>query len=229
MAITEIERLRIEIRETLLSGDDIDYAKRMKTYTKDKFEYIGLSAGGRRTLIKPLIKKAKSLTVDDRFILAESLWQERYRECHYAAMDVLTTVESKIDDSYLPRVESLIASHSWWDTVDWLASHLAGAICRRPSPDTEAYLLKWLSSDNIWLNRTCLIHQLFYRDDTNFEKLKDYIYALEHKKEFFIQKAIGWSLRQYSKVNPYEVEEFIDSNPVLSNLARREGMKHINK
>ena len=229
MAIMQIEQLSNEIRETLQSGGDELYAKRMKAYMKGKFEYIGLSAGDRRAMTKAIVKRSRNLSVDHRVELAEKLWQEDYREYHYTAMDILSTVESKIDQSYLSRLEGLITTNSWWDTVDWLASHLVGSMCRQSSVKSEAYLVKWLDDDNIWLNRTCLIYQLFYRDDTDFEKLKDYIYALEHKKEFFIQKAIGWALRQYSKSNPYEVEEFVEDHPVMSNLARREAMKHINK
>lgn len=229
MANTQIEDLRIAIRETLhVSGDKV-YARRMRAYMKEKFEFYGLSAGDRRILTKDLIKESRTLSVDHRFELAESLWQEPYRECHYTAMDVLSTVESKIDHTYLQRVEELITTHSWWDTVDWLASHLVGQICREYRAEGELYLMEWLNSDDIWLNRTCLIHQLFYKEAANFEKLKDYIFALEHKNEFFIQKVIGWALRQYSKSNAYEVEEYIRDHPAMSNLARREGLKHINK
>ncbi len=229
MAIMQIEQLSNEIRDTLIGSGDQHYAKRMKAYMKGKFEYIGLSAGDRRSMTKAIVKSSRKLSVDQRVELAEKLWQEDYRECHYTAIDILSTVESKIDETYLSRVEGLITINSWWDTVDWLASHLVGSICRQSSVSSETYLVKWLGDEDIWLNRTCLIYQLFYRDDTDFDRLKDYIYALEHKKEFFIQKAIGWALRQYSKSNPYEVEEFVDDHPIMSNLARREAMKHINK
>lgn len=229
MANTQIEHLRIAIRETLQVNGDEGYARQMKAYMKGKFEFYGLTAGDRRTTTKDLIKESRKLSVDHRFQLAEALWQEHYRECHYTAMDILSTIETKIDESYLSRVENLIMTNSWWDTVDWLASHLVGSIYRKTSSEREVYLNKWLSSEDIWLNRSCLIYQLFYREDTNFERLKDYIYALEHKKEFFIQKAIGWALRQYSKSNAYAVEEFVNDQPIMSNLARREAMKHINR
>ena len=137
MAITQFDHLRIAIRETLQVNCDEGYARRMKSYMKGKFEFYGLSAGDRRIATKDLIKESRKLSVDHRFQLAEALWQEQYRECHYTAMDILSTIESKIDESYLSRVEKLIVTNSWWDTVDWLASHLVGWICRKTSSESD--------------------------------------------------------------------------------------------
>jgi 3-methyladenine DNA glycosylase AlkD len=110
MAYTEINDLRIGIRTALQVKADEQYANKMKAYMKGKFEYYGLTAGERRSIVNPHIKDSKKLSVDLRFDLAEALWQEECRECHHVGMDILSTVESKVDQTHLSRVERLIST-----------------------------------------------------------------------------------------------------------------------
>ena len=90
----------------------------------------------------------------------------------------------------------------------------------------EEVITRWRKSDNLWLNRTSLIFQLKYKDDVDFNLLKDLIKQFQPNKEFFIQKAIGWSLRQYSKFNPDAVKDFIEEIN-LQGLALREAKKYL--
>jgi len=122
--------------------------------------------------------------------------------------------------------EWLIINKSWWDTVDSLASNCVGTYFRFYPEKIEYYNSKWITSDNMWLNRTAIIFQLKYKKDTDFELLKNNIRHHSHQREFFIKKAIGWSLREYSKVNPSAVIKFIDENE-LQNLSIREASKYL--
>jgi len=79
------------------------------------------------------------------------------------------------------------------------------------------------------LQRVCIIFQLKYKNEVDTELLFKYILELKHSNEFFIQKASGWALRQYSKFNPDVVVEFIRENQDLSNLTKREGLKYLKK
>ena len=90
----------------------------------------------------------------------------------------------------------------------------------------ELVISNWRNSDNIWLNRTCLIFQLKYKNEVDFELLKSLIVQYQPNKEFFIQKAIGWSLRQYSKFNPEAISTFINDIQ-LEGLAKREASKYL--
>lgn len=66
--------------------------------------------------------------------------------------------------------------------------------------------------------------QLKYKERTDEKLLFDYILRSADSDEFFIQKAIGWALREYSKTNPQAVRQFIGEHE-LKPLSRREGLK----
>jgi 3-methyladenine DNA glycosylase AlkD len=99
-----------------------------------------------------------------------------------------------------------------------------GAIFKNNPDLIQASIKSWVKSDNIWLNRTAILFQLTYKKDTNEELLYNCIKQLKDKKEFFIQKAIGWALRNYSRTNAAWVRETTEDLQ-LSGLARREALR----
>ncbi|MBL0237230.1 MAG: DNA alkylation repair protein [Saprospiraceae bacterium] len=121
-----------------------------------------------------------------------------------------------------------MARDSWWDTVDFLSPSIIGLLVIK-EPDTQIQLMrKWIASDNMWYRRSALIMQLKYAKSTNFDILKSMISDQSTSKEFFIQKAAGWALRQYSRVDPIGVSSFISKHQ-LPPLTKREGMRLILK
>jgi 3-methyladenine DNA glycosylase AlkD len=84
-----------------------------------------------------------------------------------------------------------------------------------------------MQSGNLWLQRSCLLHQLRYKN-TDGGLLFDLCRRLADHPDFFIRKAIGWSLRQYSKTSSEAVIAFVNNNK-MSNLSRKEALKVINK
>jgi 3-methyladenine DNA glycosylase AlkD len=177
-------------------------ALEMKQYMRNQFEFFGVN----RLL---------------------ELWHTPQREAQYIALEFCKQKSIAQHSLAIPLAEQLICTKSWWDTVDMLASHMVGiTLFNFPNLKAE-YIVKWLNSEDIWLNRTAILFQLFYKEETDFQLLKHCILTLKHKNEFFIQKAIGWSLRQYAKSNPDEVFEFVEQTE-LSNLAKREALKHFN-
>jgi 3-methyladenine DNA glycosylase AlkD len=122
-------------------------------------------------------------------------------------------------------IEFLLTNHSWWDSVDTLASNYLGRYLRLFPEQREVVIKSWRKSENMWLRRSCLIFQLRYKSQTNFELLKSLIFEFMHEKEFFIQKAIGWSLREYAKTNPVSVRNFVEESGIQG-LAKREALKH---
>lgn len=123
-------------------------------------------------------------------------------------------------------MEELITSKSWWDTVDTLAQKAVGKIARSFPDVIEENIEFWNDSDHLWLQRSAILFQLKYKEQTNEDLLYRYIITHSQSKEFFIQKAIGWALREYSKTNPDSVRQFMEKHP-LSKLSVREGSKYI--
>ena len=155
------------------------------------------------------------------------MWQKEQREFHYVAMDFMA--KWKDNDILLEDynfIEFLLTNHSWWDSVDTLASNYLGRYLRVFPEQREVVIKSWRKSENMWLRRSCLIFQLRYKSQTNFELLKSLISEFMHEKEFFIQKAIGWSLREYAKTNPVSVRNFVEESGIQG-LAKREALKHI--
>jgi 3-methyladenine DNA glycosylase AlkD len=121
-------------------------------------------------------------------------------------------------------IELMITEKSWWDTVDLLATHCAGSLFRNHPELISSVTEEWMNSGNMWLQRTCLLFQLKYKKDTDLELLTDFIERLNGGKEFFINKAIGWVLREYSKTDADWTIRFIESHE-LAGLSEREGLK----
>jgi 3-methyladenine DNA glycosylase AlkD len=89
-------------------------------------------------------------------------------------------------------------------------------------------MLKWSAGSDIWLKRTAILHQLAYKDKTDIVLLEQIISNCLGSDEFFINKAIGWALREYSKTDPEWVESFISRRKnELSPLSIKEGSKYI--
>lgn len=200
----------------------------MISYMKDQYDFFGVKAPARKQIIKDIKNHLKALDNPSLFQYAEELWKLPHRELQYCAVDVLGSRSKKWDESYLPRIENLIVTKSWWDTVDLLAANIAGGIFARASDIRREWVSKWSESDNMWLIRSALLHQLRYKEDVDLEMLFDLIRSHIESKEFFINKASGWALRQASKFYPAEIRSFITDHPNLSSLTIKEGSKYLN-
>lgn len=205
------------------NGNHETAAGQMK-YMRHQFEYYGLKAPIWIGLLKNIFAENGVFEGEELKIFSRQCMHDEYREINYAGLQMLEKQMKKNPEEFIDFYEELIQTNSWWDTVDWIRKMVGVHFQRFPHlilPTTE----KWMASDNIWLQRICLIFQLSYREETDFDLMKKYILQLVDSKEFFIQKGAGWALRQYSKTNGKVVVEFIKANPQLAPLTRREGLK----
>lgn len=217
-----------QIKKILAENADPDNAKRMTAYMKHNFSFFGIPASKRRPLIADLLKSTRRKSRAEILTIVRTLWAFDEREFQYIAMDLLVRHLAKLKDSDIECIEHLIVNKSWWDTVDYLANRMVGHHFKKYPGIRDAYEPVWLASSDIWLNRTCLLYQLSYKTNTDEDRLTHHIESLLSKKEFFIQKAIGWSLREYSKTNSIFVRDFVASHE-MSGLAAREALKWLNR
>lgn len=198
----------------------------MAAYLKDHFTCLGVKSPIRNEIQKEWFKKVTSNGLDT-WDIVYSLWDLPEREFQYIALDY---IKKKRNSFYqkedFKKLEELIINKAWWDTVDSLASNPVGEFFIAYPELIDPVISEWRKSDNMWLNRTCLIFQLKYKDQVDFELLKSLIKQYQNVNEFFIQKAIGWSLRQYSKFNAQEVDKFVKEIN-LNGLAKREAIKYL--
>ncbi|GAB2021089.1 DNA alkylation repair protein [Pseudolactococcus yaeyamensis] len=215
------------VLETFLAHENPDNASGMKRYMKNHFEFLGIKTPERRVLSKDFLReKAKEGCVD--WSLVDKLWAQDYREFQYLAGDYLKKVQKWLTLADLDKLYALAIQKSWWDSIDFLDEHV-GSIVRR-FPQAKATMLVWSQDDNFWIRRLAIDHQLGFKLETDADLLATIIKNNLGSDEFFINKAIGWSLREYSKVAPDWVREFIAEHDAdLSNLSIREGLKVLNR
>jgi 3-methyladenine DNA glycosylase AlkD len=205
---------------------DTAQAAPMKKYMRDQFEYLGIKTPQNAALLKEFIAKHGLPELADLDQVLRDLWSLPQREFQYVAVGLLGKFENQLPANFIDTIEHLITTKSWWDTVDAIATHIVGAHFKRHSMVKKKYLAKWRKSDHFWLRRTAILFQLNYKQETDFELLCDIIRENLDSKEFFINKAIGWALRQYAYTDPIAVKKFVKSTP-LHPLSRREAMKHL--
>ncbi len=198
----------------------------MAKYMKNQFPFWGINQPQRKELSKQLIKELGYPQEEDLGLLCRLCFQIPFREGQYFVQDLVRPRVSFLSVSFLEVVESLIPQKSWWDTVDFLAPKLAGGLFRRFPGALKEYADQWIESPNIWFQRSAILSQLDFKASTNSDLLFGYILRRADSKEFFVQKASGWALRNYSKVNAPAVERFIQTN-ALPALTRKEGLKWI--
>ncbi|MFN8206300.1 MAG: DNA alkylation repair protein [Bacteroidales bacterium] len=202
------------------------YALPMKKYMKDKFYFLGIKTPDRRNLLTQWIKENPIPSLPDLQQLVIEMWNSPYREYHYCALDMLDKKRKQLNASHVELLEYLIVTHAWWDTVDLISSHLVGELFSKHPELVETINERWMKSNNLWLQRTCLLYQLGYREKTNLDLLQKNILRLKGEKDFFIRKAIGWALRQYAKTDAGWVRKFVMEHE-LSPLSRKEALKNI--
>lgn len=196
----------------------------MKAYMKDQFEFLGVKTPVRRKLSKVFFKKNSSPAIDWKFI--HQAWDNPYREMQYVVLDYLQMKQKALTPSDLSKIKKLAQTKPWWDTIDFLCRSV-GFICLH-YPETKKFVLEWSRDEDFWLRRLAIEHQLLQKEETDVQLLEQILVNNLDQFEFFINKAIGWALRDYSKTNPDWVLEFIEKyKDRLSKLSIKEGSKYL--
>ena len=216
----------VSIKTLFEQNANPEQAAPMKKYMRDQFEYLGIKSPQFKLLMNEFIRANGLPPIRDLDIILHELWSLPQREFQYVATSLLGRSEKELPAKFIKTMEYMITNKSWWDTVDTISGGPLGVHFRRFSDVRENYLAKWRASDNFWLRRATILFQLNYKQETDFALLCDIICENLNSKEFFINKAIGWSLRQYARIDPQAVKKFVKSTP-LHPLSRREAMKHL--
>ena len=203
-------------------------AEQQKAYMRNQFEFYGIKSTLRKEIQKPFLS-AKALPPKSELeTIVQLIWQQPQRECQYVAQEFVNKYVKHTAIKDIELYEYMVTHKSWWDTVDFIANNLMGRYFKLHPELRQAYVDKWLKSNNIWLQRCAILFQLKYKDDLDTALLAYSINSLLGSKEFFINKAIGWALREYSKTNPTWVSKFVTETD-LSHLSQKEALRLILK
>ncbi len=204
-------------------------AAAQKAYMKDHFEFYGITAPQRKEIQKPFLLKEHLPPKKDLEKLVKKLWNKPQREHQMFGQELVLKYRKQLEKEDIDLLEYMVTHKSWWDTVDFIAANIIGAYFELYPELRKKYVKKWLTSDHMWLQRSALLFQLKYKDQLDNELLTYAIRKLLGSKEFFINKAIGWTLRQYSRTNPKWVIDFVRDTPTLANLSKREALRLIDQ
>lgn len=211
--------------EELKSLQDSERAVSMAAYMRNQFPFLGIAATPRKLVAKSYFRIALQEHIID-FDFVEKCFQQQEREYQQLAVDYLLSIQNLLTPEDLNRIKKYIVTKSWWDTVDGLDGVIGSMTLRYP--ELKKVMVEWSQTDNIWLRRVAIDHQLLFKNKTDTLLLAEIITNNFRTKEFFINKAIGWSLRDYSKTNPQWVKDFIQKHSSqMAPLSIREGSKYL--
>ena len=205
----------------------IENIERMRDYMRGQFDYFGIKTPLRKELTKQFVTEYGYPTVEEMPEFMQLIWNEPYRELHHVGISILVRFIEKMPEESIELYEFLLTNHSSWDTVDMLANKVIGGHLKRFPHLIPSVNKHFLEHDDMWLNRTALLFQLKYKKDMDTNLLTLNINYLMHRKEFFVRKAIGWVLREYSRTDASFILNFV-ANHDLAALSKKEALRLIN-
>lgn len=210
-----------DLIEVLESHRDEENRIAMEKYMRNQFPYLGIKTPERRELVREYMKGLRVFSFED----VETLYHKREREYKYVALGILGKFEKSLTLSDFDKIRDLALIEPWWDTIDSIGPSLFGPMALRDDAVKER-LRGFIWEDSIWLRRVSILFQLKYKGRMDEAFLEEAILSNADTHEFFIDKAIGWLLREYSKTNPDYVREFLNQHK-LSRLSTKEGGKYL--
>lgn len=209
-----------------LANDKV--ASGQSAYMKHLFDFKGITTPIRRETQKLFLAKTALPKHEDLHFIVTTLWTKPEREFQYFAQELYSKYTKNFTIKDIIILEHIITHKSWWDTIDVISPKLVSAYFAKFPDQRDSTIEKWLSSGNIWLQRSCILFQLKAKENTDADLLEEIILYLLGSKEFFINKAIGWILREYAKTNPTWVIDFVNQyGDKMANLSKKEALRRI--
>lgn len=222
--VKEIDKYQ-ELKQNLIENSNPDLAKQMEKYLRNNFKFYGLKSPERRKSYHGLIKaEKKNKKIDWKFL--DQAWSDSHREAQYFVCDYLISLEKYLRFEDIDQIFNYVKSKQWWDTIDSLIKPI-GKIGLRDERVNDL-MLAWSKDNDFWVRRVAIEHQLLRKDKMNTELLEKILENNLNSSEFFINRAIGWALRDYSKTNPAWVRKFIENHSSdMAPLSIKEGSKYL--
>lgn len=214
----------------LRESGDPDRARNEKRYLKSPQKFYGLTVPSLRKLAKAWLRDHKDASIEEVIKLSQALWAGEYHEQRMLAIFLLVYRVKELNFVHLPVVEHMVQTAVGWAQLDMIAAWLCGQIFKESPRRMTAVLKKWIKDGNFWVRRAALLTLLgpVRKEPRHFVLFQDLATPLLREKEFFIRKAIGWVLRELSKVDPQLVYEYVrEHKGEMSGLTYREATRQL--
>ncbi len=207
---------------------DPEKAVPMAAYAQTTMPFYGTQQPDRRPVFREMKRRFPPFTRREYEARIRALWALPRREEKYAALEYACQHERYIAASSMRLYEQLIREGAWWDLVDTAAITLVGLVLLKERDAVRPVIEAWIDDPDLWIRRAALLSQNRHGQETDQKQLFDHCLQRAHEKEFFIRKAIGWALRQYSYTEPAAVRDFLLAHRrFLSGLSFREGARQL--
>ncbi len=211
--------------ETFEAARNREKARAMGAYMRDQFAFLGLATPEREAAARVALAGIRVPSDDELVTVTRALWGRPEREYQYVACDLLDRYGEERPPNFLGHLRWCIAHRSWWDTVDSVRKPVGRLVLAHP--ELVEQMQAWNADGDRWLVRSSIIFQLGYREATDAALLFELCARRATDPEFFVRKAIGWALREYSKFDGDAVRAFVMTHPELSTLSRREALRRL--
>jgi len=226
-ATSQCKTFVADVAAALHHAADPSRTPAMQAYMRNQFDFLGIPTPRRRAATASLLRAFQPGTSRELLDAARMLWQQPEREFQYVAVDLLARYRKTLSPADFPALLALVRKKAWWDSVDGLAV-VVGSIVRRYPRKAQPIMDRAVFDRNLWIRRVAMLHQLGWRADTDTKRLYAYAEQLGSEKDFFIQKAIGWALRDYARHDPEAVRAFLRrAGARLYALSVREASRHL--
>ncbi|MFH0883705.1 MAG: DNA alkylation repair protein, partial [bacterium] len=217
------------IRDQLARRGDPVRAKGAQAYMKSEMPFRGVDARGQREIHRACLKQHPVRSIDELRNATLDLWDRaEYREERYAAQEILKKYSKFLDISDRTLLRHIIITGAWWDYVDFVAKWVVGDLLKRYPEEMKQELMEWIEDEDLWIRRAAILAQLSFKDKTDTQLLFNFCDRCLEETTFWMRKAIGWALREYSKTNPGKVRQFIAKNrDRMAGLTLREASKYV--
>ena len=204
-------------------------AANQKSYLNSDLDFFGVSVPVVRAALNRAM--AESPITERVELLRKSLqcFERDHFEMQLFGVLLLDKYSKLLVPSDLNFIADLIRRCNTWALVDPL-SKPASILVDRGLSEVGPILDSWSVDENFWLRRFSLLVLMsgLRRDDSQWDRLVTYADAMIEEKEFFVRKAIGWVLRDLSRVRPDPVVTFVRRHiAVISGVTFREAVKYL--
>ncbi len=198
----------------------------MQAYLKTRMLFYGVRKPGLVPIFREMKRRFPPANRRAYESGVRSLWNLAHREEKYAAIEYACQHRDFITSASLPLYERMVREGAWWDLVDYVVARLVSPLYLAERQALRPVVNRWIDDDALWIRRAALLSHLTHKQHTDQRQLFAHCLARADETEFFIRKAIGWALRQYSYANPQDVRKFLQAHRSrLSGLSYREGAK----
>jgi 3-methyladenine DNA glycosylase AlkD len=206
-------------------------AAEMLAYHKVPRRYLGISVPDVTALSD---QWRAALSLEDRIALAAKLWDTNIHEARVAATKLLTQARIRPDEAVWALIQSWVPQFDAWAIADHAS--IAGQKRLVADPSRIDRVETWVTSPHMWTRRAALVMTLPWtkqnhpkpEEEAARDRILGWCARLAPDRDWFIQKAIAWWLRELSRHDAHRVHTFLAAHgTTLKPFARKEAAKHL--